>query len=66
MIMTQKERARLAKLRPAILRAIVALEKKFGEQAVSGTFNRHRRTRALRRKLGRERAAIAAQIRKLQ
>lgn len=64
--MTRKERVRLAQIRPTIVRAIVALEKKYGEPAVSGAFDRHRRTRALRKKLRRDRADINAQIRKLR
>jgi len=64
--MTKNERAQLAKVRPVILQAIAALEKKYGESAVSGAYNRHRAIRAARRKLARQRADIDAKIAKLR
>lgn len=63
--MTRKERERLAKQRPAITKEIARLERKFGESAVSGAFDRYRRARSLRRKLRAQRATINAEIKKL-
>lgn len=64
--MTRKERERQAKLRPAITKVIVALEKQYGEQVVSGTFDRHRAIRSAKRKLLRQRAEVNAKIAKLR
>lgn len=64
--MTRKDRERLAKLRPIIVRTIVRLEKKYGESAVSGAYNRHRQIRAAQRKLQQQRRDIDAKIAKLK
>ncbi len=64
--MTRKERERLAALRPEIIRALVVLERKYGEHAVSGAYSRHREARRLRAKLQRQREEFAAKLRKLR
>lgn len=63
---TVKERQRLAAQRPTIIKAIVALERKYGESAVSGAFDRHRTKRRLLRRARDSAAAIAAKIRGLE
>ena len=63
---TRQDRERFAKIRPAITRDILALEKKYGEQAVSGAFRRHSEIRAARRRLNRQVRAIHAEIAKLR
>lgn len=63
--MTKQERAQRARQRPHIIKAILHLERTFGEGAVSGAYNRHRAIRSERRKLERQRKEIAAKIAKL-
>lgn len=63
--MTTKEREQRAKQRPLIVREIVRLERRYGESAVSGAYDRHRAIRRERAKLERQRRAIAAKIAKL-
>jgi hypothetical protein len=64
--MNQRDRERNAALRPVILAALTALERKYGEAAVSGTYNRHRKIRAAVRKVARQKVELNAAIRRLR
>jgi hypothetical protein len=60
-----EKRAARAKARLPIVAAIVALEKKYGESAVSGAFARHVQIRRERRNLEWVQEQTAAKIAKL-
>lgn len=64
--MTKKERERLAKIRPVIIKEITALERKYGESVVSGAFSRHQQVRREQARLSRQQAEINAKIAKLR